>query len=302
MSRTRLVSRVRNLDQVLNSETRIGRLARTCVLTAAISLGGGCQSTEEVERTFGYGQAFIPAEATVSGSEVRYRGALLSDRSFVAEQSSQGYRELAGSWLDAAQAHVKPGTRWPVVVFLHGCKGYGLYTTRVAEYYLAAGMVVVAPNSMNRPGRTAMCNSGQMAYRAILRRQEARYAAEQLLALSWVDPGKMVLAGQSEGGNSVAAYSGDEFAAHIITGTNCSHNGGSVSAPSGTPVLAIKGSIDTTYPDGSCSVRRTDGGSRSIVIPNEGHMALLSGEAKAAIYQFLRACCDIHSGAAARVD
>lgn len=265
-------------------------------------LSAACQTTETIARTFDYGQAFVPAQATKSGTELRYRGAVLSDRSFVSEVSAEGYREFTGSWLDAVGAHIKPGTRWPVVVFLHGCSGYAHYTTTVAEYYMAAGAIVVAPNSMNRPGRTAMCNSGRMAYRTVLRKQEARYAAEKLAEQPWVDRERMILAGHSEGGNSVAAYSGDEFAAHIITGVNCRHNGGSVSAPSGTPVLAIKGADDTTYPDGSCSVWRTVGGSRSIVIPDRGHMVLTSGEAKTAIYEFLTECCDIGKDTASRSD
>ena len=279
-----------------------------CIVAVAICLSGGCQTTETVKRTFDYGKAFLPAEATQSGQEVRYAGgiqfgygeAVSSNRSFVGEQSSEGYRKLTGSWLDAAGARIKPGARWPVVVFLHGCGGYGHYTISVAEYYLAAGAIVVAPNSMKRPGRAAMCGGGGMAYRATLRKQEARYAAEQLITLPWVDRERINLAGHSEGGNSVASYSGDEFAAHIITGVNCSHNGGAVSAPSDTPVLAIKGANDTYYPDGSCSVWRTFGGSRSIVIPNGGHQVVTSVEGKAAIYKFLRECCDIGTDTARR--
>lgn len=266
------------------------------MIVAAVLLSGGCGSTEAVKRTFDYGQAFIPAEATRSGKELRYRGAVLSDRSFVSEQSSEGYREIASPWFVAAGPRMKAGTRWPVVVFLHGCNGYGGYTTTVAEYYLAVGAVVVAPNSMNRPGRVAMCEAGRMAYRTNMRKQEARYAAAQLATLPWVDPEKLVLAGQSEGGNSVASYSGDEFAAHIITGINCQHNGGAVSAPAGTPVLAIKGADDYFYPDGSCSVWRTYGGSKSIVIPYSGHSVLTSTAAKELIYEFLRECCDIGVG------
>lgn len=264
-----------------------------CMLIFAICLASGCQSTEAVRRTFDYGQAFIPGAATRGGKELRYRGAVLPERAFVGERSGDGYREFEGSWLDAAGARIEPGARWPVVVFLHGCAGYASYTELVAEYYLAAGAVVVAPNSMNRPGRSAMCGSGNMAYRTNLRKQEAAHALARLVDLSWVDASRVVLAGQSEGGNAVAAYSDDGFAAHIITGINCRHNGGSVSAPRGTPVLAIKGADDTTYPDGKCSVGRTVGGSRSIVVPDRGHMVLTSQEAKAAIYEFLRSCCGL---------
>ena len=273
-----------------------GRRSVLCMVAVTLCLTGGCTgigSREAIERTFEYGQVFIPAQATRSGQEVRYRGDILSDRAFVGEQSSKGYREIAGTWLNPVAEQIKPGTRWPVVVFLHGCSGYAFYTKPVAEYYMAMGAIVVAPNSMNRPGRTAMCGSGSMAYRANLRKQEARYAAERLVTLPWVDPARMVLAGQSEGGNAVAAYSGDEFAAHIITGISCRHNGGAVSAPSGTPVLVIKGADDTTYPDGTCSVNRTIGGSRSIVIPDRGHMVLTSEEAKEAIDVFIRDCCGI---------
>lgn len=272
----------------------------SCLVAAAICLSAGCQAAETVNRTLEYGRAFLPREATKSGQEVRYRGAVLSDRAFVSEQSPEGYRELTGSWLDAAASRIRPGTRWPVVVFLHGCNGYGHYTTPVAEVYLEAGAIVVAPNSMNRPGRVAMCGAGRMAYRVSLRKQEARYAAERLAALPWIDEGRIILAGHSEGGNTVASYAGDEFAAHIITGINCRHNGGAVSAPAGMPVLAIKGADDRLYPDGRCSVWRTVGGSRSMVIPGAGHMVVTSEEAKSAIHAFLVECCGIQSGAAGR--
>lgn len=269
------------------------RAALVCAAVMALGPTGcvGIASPEAVQRTFDYGQAFVPGAATRGGREVSYRGAVLQDRAFVGERSFEGYRELHEPWPDAAARRIKPGIRWPVVVFLHGCNGYGFYTQPVAEHYMALGAVVVAPDSMKRPGRIAMCGSGNMAYRANLRKEEARYAAERLAALPWVDPERIVLAGQSEGGNSVAAYSGGQFAAHIITGVSCRHNGGAVSAPAGTPVLAIKGADDTTYPDGRCAVGRTVGGSRSIVFPDRGHQVLTSPEAREAIETFLGECC-----------
>jgi dienelactone hydrolase len=271
----------------------IGCGIAACALAIAAGFGSGCQSSEAVKNTFDYGRAYLPAEATKSGQEITYQGAVLKDRKFGSERSLQGYRNFPGSWLDAAGARIKPGTRWPVVVFLHGCSGYQLYTDTVARYYLAVGAIVVAPNSMNRPGRVAMCGAGSMAYRANMRKREAQYAVEQLATRSWVDSERIVLAGHSEGGNAVAAYSGDGFAAHIITGISCRHNNGAVSAPSGTPVLAIKGADDTTYPDGICSVGRTVGGSRSVLIPDRGHGVVTYREAQLEIYDFLRQCCDI---------
>jgi len=268
--------------------------AMLCIVMFGLGLIGGCQTIETAKPTFDYGQAFLPSVATKSGQEVSYRG-VVSDRSFIGELSSDGYREFTGSWVEAAGARIKPGTRWPLVVFLHGCSGYAFYTAQVADYYLEAGAIVVAPDSMKRSGRVAMCNSGNMAYRTNMRKQEARYAVDQLVKQSWVDAARIVLVGQSEGGNAVAAYSGDEFAAYIITGVSCRHNGGAVSAPTEKPVLAIKGADDRTYPDGQCSVRRTIGGSQSIVIPGYGHMVLTSGEAKTAIYAFLQECCNIES-------
>lgn len=265
-------------------------------------LNAACLSIESVKPTFEYGQIFVPAAATVKGQELRYRGAVLADRAFVSEQSRRGYREFTGSWIDAVGARVKPGTHWPVVVFLHGCSGYSHYTTTVAEYYLALGAIVVAPNSMNRPGRVAMCGNGSMAYRTNLRKQEAEYALQQLSTFAWVDPQRIFLAGQSEGGNAVAAYSGGGFAAHIITGTNCRHNGGAVSAPARTPVLAIKGGDDTTYPEGKCSVGRTIGGSNSIVISGSGHVVVTSTQAVTAIYTFLGECCGMKAGPAKAKD
>ena len=272
------------------------RIAAHGLFVLVMGLSSGCQTTEDIERTVDYGQAFFPADATKDGKELSYRGAVLSDRKFVGEQSSDGYREIASTWPDAASSKIKPKARLPVVVFLHGCTGYGHYTTPVAEFFLSTGAVVVAPNSMNRPGRVAMCATDNMAYRATLRKAEARHAAEKLAKLSWVDTKRMILAGQSEGGNSVASYSGDEFTAHIITGTSCRHNGGSVSAPAGVAVLAIKGAEDTTYPEGQCAVGRTYRGSRSIVIPDKGHMVLTSKEAQVAILEFLSECCGVGPG------
>lgn len=278
------------------------RFVRACallVISATVGVGGGCQTVstkEAVDRTFDYGQAYLPAQATKDGKPVKYRVAAIDDAPLVAEETPDKYREFTGSWLKAAGERIVPGTRWPVVVFLHGCTGYAHYSSAVAEYYVAAGALVVLPNSFARPGREEMCY-GNMSLRESLRHAEARAAFQRLATQSWVDSNRIVLAGQSEGGNATASYSGNEFAAHIITGVSCKHNGGTVSAPANTPVLAIKGDEDQFYPGGeTCALRRSVGGSRSILLSGQGHMALLTEEAKAAIYKFLNECCGIGSG------
>jgi hypothetical protein len=48
-----------------------------------------------------------------AGREVMYHGAVLTDREFVSERSSEGYREFQGPWLDAVGAALLPANLLP---------------------------------------------------------------------------------------------------------------------------------------------------------------------------------------------
>ena len=102
---------------------------------------------------------------------------------------------------------------------------------------------------------------------------------------------RVILMGHSEGGNTTDNWSKRGFAAHIIVGSACTLVNGFPAAPEGVPVLALVGEKDETRPGLSCTVRRTIGGSKSIVIPGAGHVISRHPETKAAIRNFLRACC-----------
>jgi len=98
------------------------------------------------------------------------------------------------------------------------------------------------------------------------------------------DVGNASSSGQSEGGNAVAEYSGENaFAGYIVTGWDCRHG----LYPSG-PVLAIRGARDSIANRGRCNVGFTKH-SESIIVPNAGHNVSGFPETVAALQSFLAA-------------
>jgi len=123
-----------------------------------------------------------------------------------------------------------------------------------------------------------------------MRFEEIEFAKQQIAKIPWVDKGRIILSGFSEGSQGVSNYSDAGFAAHILIGTDCRLSGGSPNAPDGTPVTNIVGSNDSFGYGGGCRVSRDAGGSKSLVIVSGKHDVSGEDKARKAIKEFLETC------------
>jgi dienelactone hydrolase len=167
------------------------------------------------------------------------------------------------AWTTVAAGHVKPGTKAPAVLVLHGCSGIFPSPTAYRVFFMEHGFAVFEPDSFARPGHS--CESSSLNGR----KEDLEYAYERIRALPWVDQDRIVLLGISQGGRVVSLWSEPGFAAHIILANNC--GGRSPQASAGIPVLAVVGEKDGYYHGSSCKISRKIKGSRSIVIADAPH-------------------------------
>jgi dienelactone hydrolase len=184
---------------------------------------------------------------------------------------------------------IKPG-KHPVILFLHGCGG-----PRSPRTFQGLGAIVVAPNSF-ADGSACKADAAYMVKLVGTRQADIAYAAAQLKNAAWADPAKLVLAGYSNGAQTVATYPGDEFKARVIVAWTC--NNPRVPAQNGMkgagPALAVLGTADDYYKKigitGDCGEALAKrGGSRSVLIKGGSHEILDHAETRAAVSAFLPA-------------
>lgn len=187
----------------------------------------------------------------------------------------------------ACIADIKPG-RHPVIVFLHGCGG-----PRKPASLVEQGAIVVAPNSF-AGGAKCVADPVEIGKLITRRHGDVAYAAAQVKAAPWADPGRIVLAGFSNGGQTVAVYPGAEFKARVIVAWTCTNprrpemNG----VKGSEPVLAVLGSNDEFYKKinigGDCgSALSKRAGSSNVMIKGGGHEIIDHKETRDAATPFL---------------
>lgn len=230
----------------------------SCVTTTS---GGGSSTAATWQRA----QIFIPNENTTNG-----KGCV---------------GDFAAPYIQDCLARIQPGRQFTVILFMHGCAGMVPDNIELAEDYRSLGYAVIAPNSFARAGRQRECVSSRRKVATIsLRKAEIDYALTQIPSLGWVDPARIVLAGQSEGANTVSEVDRDDvFAGYIITGWDCRFG----LAPDG-PVLAVKGALDDTANRGTCSANGAPH-SASVIVPGAGHSVANRPAALEAFERFLNA-------------
>ena len=179
-----------------------------------------------VERTWERAYFYIPADANPIGNGV-----------------IGGRRDL-GSVRLALDALAKGQPR-PVVVYLHGCGGFGNSGKTNAGMLADAGFVVIAPDSFARPKRVKTCDGKSHSragpkgiYKHVIawRHEELERALQGMKAFSWVDWNNLFLFGHSQGSNAVASYPGAVFKGRIMSGTRCSTG---YHGPADEPALAV---------------------------------------------------------------
>jgi len=178
---------------------------------------------------------------------------------------------------------------FPLILFMHGCAGLGSSNSAGGSRnsittLTSLGYAVIAPDSFARLGREKNCTGNKRSILS-LRQSEIEYALSKIPMLEWVDQSRLVLAGHSEGGQTVAGYSGDRvFSGYIIMGFGCTRGIGR--GPSVTdPVLAIQGKLDPLS-KGVCRVN-SNKFSDSVQVPNAYHDVSGYPQTKEAVTKFL---------------
>lgn len=194
----------------------------------------------------------------------------------------------------------RPATRLPLVVFLHGCNGlHPGYRVDIA-FLRARGYAVVAPDSFAREYKPRSCewrsktggfHPGVIGFRLA----ETEFALERVRGFPWVDPDRIVLMGQSEGGITAANYPGNGLAARVILGWTCQIPWPPLWGLRGdrrTPVLALVSKADAWfapwYLEGHCGEDMEGfADARSVVLDSSTHHVLRLEEAQRAVAEFL---------------
>ncbi len=237
------------------------------LLVLATLLLSSCQTTvnnqTSLNATWKYALVSIPRSVTTDGSKC--------------------VGTLASKKTRACMEKIFPDRKHPLVLFMHGCAGIRGGTRRIITNFRSLGYAVIAPDSYTRLGRRNDCHpTGRKHFTLSLRFDEIRYAMTQIPKLDWVDQSRLVLAGFSEGGNTVAEYKGaDAFAGYIVLGWDCRYG----LYPSGQ-ILAIQGARDPQKKRGSCSVGFGKY-SESIEVPGAGHDISSYPRTMAALRKFL---------------
>ena len=207
----------------------------------------------EPEAAWLWGYHTIPASITRDNSAYWYNYA----------HSTDVHKISNPAWTEVAARHIKPGSKTPAVLVMHGCSGMFPSPNAYRVFFVERGFALLEPNSYARPGHA--CETSPLQHRM----EDMAYAVEKIRELPWVDQDRVVLMGISQGGRIVARWDKPGFAAHIILANNC--DDGEPQAPAGTPVLAVVGEKDEYYKGSSCKVLKQHEASRSIVIPDAPH-------------------------------
>ena len=191
-----------------------------------------------------------------------------------------------------------PGTRLPVVLYLHGCAGL-FEIGSIGDFFAARGYGVIAPDSFANAHRPPPCNvktrraGGGWQNVQRLRQQEIRYAVHRLRELPWVDGNRMYLFGISQGGRAATLYAGDEFRGHIALDTHCAgpNQSHTLHMPRTIPLLAIMAKHDPWYTGRGAAPRCRVGDrphSRSLVLDTTIHGVFTFSRTRREIHDFMR--------------
>jgi dienelactone hydrolase len=227
-------------------------LATLAVLTGALTaavIAGGCSTVPAPPPSATTPAGSIQGHATVH--DTASRAGLVAKAQLALPAAATGGSAFVGAWRD--RPATTPGTRLPVVLFLHGSSGLGLKAIGEWQRWLAGlGVASVAPDSFALPDRLTYTSPIDRAtYERIhaLRASEIGPMLDALRATPWVDPARIVLAGTSEGSVAVARHPGDGFAGRLIYTWSCEDNyfvDGARTVPA--PALPVLNVISSTDP------------------------------------------------------
>lgn len=258
--------------------------ARAMALLASVLLLPACTPPEGTRGESGIALTWERARVFVPGQLVG-KGA----------QHPSG--DMSNAYIHEALASRAPGTRLPVILYMHGCAGF-LDLSSIGLFFAARGYATVAPHSFANPHRPPPCNyktrtagSGWRTVRR-LRQKEIHYAVARLRELPWVDARRMYLFGISEGGRAATLYGGEGFRGHIALDAHCAgdNNTHTLHVPPTTPLLAVLAKNDPWYKGSGAPPCRVGNRphSRSIVLDTTGHGVFSFTRTRREIVDFMR--------------
>ena len=188
----------------------------------------------------------------------------------------------------------------PFIVGMHGSGGSVTSVEAFVRTFMHFGIVAVLPYGPARRKDWIDCHKGCSNPQSLvnLRRriEEAKYAYDKLMQLSWSSKNKSVLMGFSYGGITTAVYPYDDYAARMILGWTCNSTqpdrwgSNGIRGSSRIPVFAAVSAKDAIYRGtvyGHCKV----GGrshSKSIVVPGTRHNIMGDPEVRKEAHKFLQ--------------
>lgn len=197
---------------------------------------------------------------------------------------------------------LKQPSKYPVLVYMHGCAGLNDDSREWARTIKNFGFIVVQPDSFAIPGRRTNCDPKAQRGQIIegfdsfkLRNQELRYARDELLKLTWLDKNKIYLMGHSEGGMTVSRTPVDGFRSVIASGYWC-HERLEIKH-GGAPFLFLNWEDDPWFraraenrnPQICQTLAEKRAGTEQVLLEGQGHATSLSNSAKSAVEKFLKA-------------
>jgi dienelactone hydrolase len=208
--------------------------------------------------------------------------------------------------LDLAIEKLTPGKKYPAVVFLHGCSGLSLGSTQVTRMIhnmAAAGFVVFAPNSLDRPHPPYCDPKTLKSYidfnKVGLRIAEAKMVRERIANFDWIDTENVFLAGHSMGGMTTHNYAvADHFRGYVVLGYHCGPHTDrrleGIKTPAGRPILSVLGDADEWFAGGpnravNCGqYMRAHSAGKSVVLKEAPHDISAHPDGMKLVVEFLR--------------
>ena len=182
-------------------------------------------------------------------------------------------------------ASLPQGTKYPTLLYLHGC--YGIDRDQSVDFWrqlARAGYAIIRPDSFARKNRPEQCGK-QVSWVYEARLSEVDYALEKMRAIPWVDLNNMVLYGHSEGGVAASRYAGLAFDGVVISAASCQKYAIRV------PSLAV-GSVNDEQLNGQFCDRAED----LLLLPGDAHQILVDPIARERIRAFIEGVTGFRTG------
>lgn len=194
------------------------------------------------------------------------------------------------------QRLIDAGRKLPTVIFFHDCaRNRKLAGWHYARFMARAGFAVVLPNSFARESRAETCGYWQfnplpgapVEQVHAQRKAEIGHALAKVRELSWVDGSNLFVMGHGEGGDALAAYSGDGYQARVISGALC-HWG--VNGNATAPMMVVASRDDRLFDGADAEACVKKAGDYSVhikILEGYQHDTSSLSEARDAVIDFL---------------